>query len=47
MIPDGVGDVAGLPVVLDALAGTGFDGRELTAIAHGNWRRVLAAWWHR
>jgi membrane dipeptidase len=47
VIPDGVGDVAGLRRVLDALAEAGFDERELTAIAHGNWRRVLSAWWSR
>jgi membrane dipeptidase len=46
-IPAGVGDVAGLPRVLDALAAVGFDRRELAAIAHANWRRVLAAWWRR
>lgn len=47
LIPDAVGDAGGLPRVLDALAGAGFDRRELTAITHGNWRRVLAAWWGR
>jgi membrane dipeptidase len=45
VIPAGVGDAAGLPRVLDALRGAGFDERELAAIAHGNWRRVLADWW--
>ena len=44
-IPDGVGDVRGLPRVLDALAGEGFGPDEVAAIAWGNWRRVLAAWW--
>jgi membrane dipeptidase len=44
-IPAAVGDVAGMPRVLDALAGAGFDERELAAIAWGNWRRVLGAWW--
>ena len=47
LIPAAVGDAAGLPRVLDALAGAGFDARELSAIAHGNWRRVLGAWWKR
>jgi membrane dipeptidase len=47
VIPDAVGDVAGLPRVLDALAAAGFNERELAAVAHGNWRRVLAAWWRR
>jgi membrane dipeptidase len=45
MIPDGVGDVTGLTRVLDALAAVGFDEGDLAAIAHRNWRRVLAAWW--
>jgi membrane dipeptidase len=40
-----VGDAAGLPRVLDALAGVGFSESEVEAIAWGNWRRVLAAWW--
>jgi membrane dipeptidase len=45
LIPDAVGNAAGLPRVLDALSAAGFGGRELAAIAHENWRRVLAAWW--
>jgi len=45
LIPDAVGDAAGIPWVLDALTAAGFDERELVAIAHGNWRRVLASWW--
>lgn len=44
-IPAGVGDVAGLPRVLDALADVGFSEEEVEAIAWGNWRRVLHAWW--
>jgi membrane dipeptidase len=44
-IPAELGDVAGLPRVIDALREAGFDGRELEAITSGNWRRVLAAWW--
>jgi membrane dipeptidase len=46
-IPREVGDAAGLPRVLDALAQAGFTRAELEAIAWGNWRRVLAAWWRR
>jgi membrane dipeptidase len=45
-IPRAVGDAGGLPLVLDALAGAGFTAAEIEAIAWGNWRRVLAAWWH-
>jgi membrane dipeptidase len=44
-IPDELGDVAGLPRLLDALADDGFTREEIAAIAWGNWRRVLAAAW--
>jgi membrane dipeptidase len=44
-IPAAVGDVAGMPRVLDALGEAGFTEREVAAIAWGNWRRVLGAWW--
>jgi membrane dipeptidase len=44
-IPEALGDVAGLPKLLAALAGAGFTPSELGAIAWGNWRRVLADWW--
>jgi membrane dipeptidase len=44
-IPAGVGDAAGMPVVLDALRAVGFDDGEVAAIAGQNWRRVLSAWW--
>jgi len=45
VIPAPIGGVAGMPKLLDALRGAGFTGDELDAIAWGNWRRVLAAWW--
>ena len=44
-IPDPVGDVTGVPKVLDALGEAGFSPDEVAAIAWGNWRRVLDAWW--
>ncbi len=44
-IPRSVGDVGGMPRVLGALADRGFTEPEIAAIAWGNWRRVLAAWW--
>ena len=44
-VPDPVGDVTGVPKVLDALGETGFSPDEVAAIAWGNWRRVLDAWW--
>jgi len=43
--PAEVADAAGLPRVLEALEGAGFDALELDRIAWGNWRRVLAASW--
>ncbi len=44
-IPLELGDVAGLPKLLDALRTAGFSDGDLGAIAWGNWRRVLGAWW--
>jgi membrane dipeptidase len=44
-IPAELGDVAGIPRVLEALTAVGFSDDELAAIAWGNWRRVLASWW--
>jgi membrane dipeptidase len=44
-IPAAVGDVAGVPRVLEALGEAGFSQQELEAIAWDNWRRVLGAWW--
>jgi membrane dipeptidase len=45
-IPRELGGADGLPRLLDALRKEGgFTGEELEAIAWGNWRRVLGAWW--
>ncbi len=44
-IPAELGDVAGLPRLLDALRDGGFSDVELRAIAWDNWRRVLARAW--
>jgi membrane dipeptidase len=44
-IPGALSGAAGLPALVEALSAAGFDAGELAAIAHGNWRRVLAAWW--
>lgn len=44
-IPAGIGDAAGMPRVLEALADVGFTASEIEAIAWENWRRVLGAWW--
>jgi membrane dipeptidase len=44
-VPAALGGVAGLPLVLEALAEAGFSEADVDAIAWGNWRRVLGAWW--
>lgn len=44
-VPDELGDVAGLPRLLDALGAAGFSEDEVRAIAWDNWRRVLARAW--
>jgi membrane dipeptidase len=44
-IPAAVGDVAGMPRVLEALGAAGMTPEEIDAVAWGNWRRVLGAWW--
>jgi membrane dipeptidase len=45
LIPAAVGDVAGLPRVMDALTQAGFDAPALRKLAHQNWLRVLEATW--
>jgi membrane dipeptidase len=45
LIPRALGDAAGMPKLIDALAHAGFSAAELEAIAWRNWRRVLRAWW--
>jgi membrane dipeptidase len=44
-IPDELGDVTGLPRLLEALAADGFTEDEVRAIAWDNWRRVLGRAW--
>jgi membrane dipeptidase len=44
-IPDEIGDVTGLPRVLEALRAAGYGDDDLRKIAHGNWLRVLRAVW--
>ena len=45
MMPEALGDAAGLPRLLDALEAAGYRGDDLAALAHGNWLRVLRATW--
>ncbi len=42
LIPDCIGDVAGLPNLIQTLFDHGFDEASINKIAHGNWVRVLA-----
>jgi membrane dipeptidase len=44
-IPAALGDVTGLPRLLDALRDGGFSADEVERIAWRNWRRVLGATW--
>ncbi|MGO9902339.1 MAG: dipeptidase [Solirubrobacteraceae bacterium] len=44
-IPGELGSAAGIPKLVQALRDAGFSRPELDAIAWGNWRRVLDAWW--
>ena len=44
-IPHEIGDVTGLPRVLEALRAAGYGDDDLRKIAHGNWLRVLDATW--
>jgi len=44
-IPTEVGDVAGLPRVMDALRAAGCDDAALKKLGHENWLRVLGATW--
>jgi membrane dipeptidase len=45
MIPQALGDVAGLPRLLDALRERGYDDAALRKLAHENWLRVLRQTW--
>ncbi len=44
-MPTDVATARGLPALIDALRADGYSEPELQQIAHGNWRRVLAAAW--
>jgi len=45
-VPAELGDVVGLPKLLQALRDAGFGAEELEAVCWGNWRRALDAWWY-
>jgi len=44
-VPDAVGDVAGLPRVVDGLTAAGYVDADLEKVTHGNWLRVLGQTW--
>lgn len=44
-MPQDMRDVAGLPLLMDALRAAGFDDAALRKLAHENWVRVLRATW--
>jgi membrane dipeptidase len=44
-IPLEMGDVTGLPKLMEALRRSGFDEEDLTKISYKNWVRVLSATW--
>jgi membrane dipeptidase len=45
-VPDALGDVTGLPALLDEFAKHGFTSAEIDQIAWSNWRRTLARCWN-
>ncbi len=45
-VPDALGDVTGVPRLLEEFAAHGFSASEIEAIAWGNWRRTLARCWN-
>ena len=45
-VPRAIGDASRMPQLLETMRAAGFGAGELQAIAWGNWRRVLAAWWN-
>jgi len=45
-VPDALGDVTGVPKLLEEFAKHGFSEAEIEAIAWGNWRRTLARCWN-
>lgn len=45
LVPEPIGDCAGLPNLMTALRSNGVDDDLLTKLAHGNWLRVLRKTW--
>ena len=45
LMPDELGGIAGLPALVEALRGAGFDDEAIEKITHRNWLRVLGKTW--
>ena len=45
VVPDALGGVAGLPLLVDALRLAGYDDAAIAKITHENWLRILRATW--
>lgn len=45
VVPEPIGDVAGLPVLIDAMRAHGYSEARIEKLAHGNWLRVLEEIW--
>ena len=45
MMPRQIGDAAGLPILIDELQRSGYDGDALRKLTHQNWIRVLGETW--
>ncbi len=45
MVPEAIGDAAGLPALRQEMAGHGIDAALMTKLCHGNWLRVLGLTW--
>lgn len=46
VVPEAIGSIAGLPVLIDAMRKHGYGDTLITKLCHGNWTRVLARTWH-
>ncbi len=46
VVPEAIGDVSGLPVLVQAMREHGYSDALITRICHGNWLDVLERTWH-
>ncbi|MDU8927306.1 dipeptidase [Alisedimentitalea sp. MJ-SS2] len=45
VVPEGIKDASGLPVLIEAMRGRGYSEEKITKLAHENWLRVLGVIW--